>query len=938
MTSSYGNVIGTPRDQLPDISDTNYLATDADLTESVNEQIDQNIKDTKQFYDDMIEIEKNRTQALDKRLQALNQFISSAGKFTKALEADRTSREIDNVQFAGDKKSIEKILELQKQEKKQDFHLMEMEGLIKSVFESSGGEVDLRANLDTAFETLSDIELSFNRDENIRTQLRTIDQSVINGGIDALLQDLAFDQITDPLLKNRIRKQAEQSVRNKIHVAMLEAGYDISSGSYKKQFLKIVQPGITQYLKDRNYAWESTYIAKLNAKRKQDFKNRIEDYIGAINTTPAEGQDLTLFSDKEGIGLIAQIKATYYPNDVNGQQKAMMFVADTVAELVKNEPKKIPHAEALLEKLVYSDRSTKTDHLNIKEYLNSIDFEKEPKRYSNVNQFVKTIEDAITEARKTEVQEDKKTHEEHIAAFKRDKYQPLIDKINTRPNRAVTRTEAFMLLTEFIGDEDLYNPADENKQIPDWLNNLFTKVDVGDMDAGVAERLKFAKLINDKSSIITGMILERKVANGGANKLETSDLLLAKRLEDILAAELVEGTTGPVSQLDIEIRNAGSVESFINGRLEEIRAKFNAGEYDGLGQRLLNDGAEKTEVLRQAYNKDPSLLYSKDVHDGEAIHLEKALAYIKSGGVLNPEVIQYFKSFRFSNLKDEFGNPLTAHEIMLARLKATGAFEEDDVFGKRLKKDLEYLSLEDKKYLLTNGTHGVHNIITKEGGKYAKQVLKNLESIYANGEYGNGMTGYNYYNTAPARNKYGTNISAQKFGHIISERDIKYIARVAEQHPNIEMGMYGITGKQFLEIYNQEGFKESFGIGKPGYGDLPWQKRQNFDGDFQDYLVLEIMRYNLQRSNSIRGMEFDDKGRYVTKLSHFNKDEIEAMNKIFPNLKNMSMNQLQNLSPEIAKLVLNEVRYNAEQKKVLEHKEKLTNRLDEVRDEFFTDK
>ena len=34
MTSSYGNVIGTPRDQLPDISDTNYLATDADLTES----------------------------------------------------------------------------------------------------------------------------------------------------------------------------------------------------------------------------------------------------------------------------------------------------------------------------------------------------------------------------------------------------------------------------------------------------------------------------------------------------------------------------------------------------------------------------------------------------------------------------------------------------------------------------------------------------------------------------------------------------------------------------------------------------------------------------------------------------------------------------------------------------------------------------------------
>ena len=240
---------------------------------------------------------------------------------------------------------------------------------------------------------------------------------------------------------------------------------------------------------------------------------------------------------------------------------------------------------------------------------------------------------------------------------------------------------------------------------------MWTKADMDGLDAGVAKRLEFAKLVNERSQFIQDMIKARKASQGLKSKLEPNDLLLAKRLQDILAAELIEGTTGPVSQLDIEIRKAGTPESFLNNRLEDLQTKFMNGEYDGLGVRLENDGVEKGEALRQAYNKDPSLLYSKDVHDGEAIHLEKALAYIKSGGVLNPEVIQYFKSFRFSNLKDEFGNPLTAHEIMLARLKATGAFEEDDVFGKRLKKDLEYLSLEDKKYLLTNGTHGVHNII-----------------------------------------------------------------------------------------------------------------------------------------------------------------------------------------------------------------------------------
>ena len=66
MTSSFdnfGNVVGTPRDKLPDISDTNYLRTEADLTEAVNKQIDENIKDTKEFYDDMMKIEENRYKA-----------------------------------------------------------------------------------------------------------------------------------------------------------------------------------------------------------------------------------------------------------------------------------------------------------------------------------------------------------------------------------------------------------------------------------------------------------------------------------------------------------------------------------------------------------------------------------------------------------------------------------------------------------------------------------------------------------------------------------------------------------------------------------------------------------------------------------------------------------------------------------------------------------
>ena len=56
MTSSFANVVGTPRDQLPDISKTNYLQTDADMTEATNNEIEKAKKDAEEFYNQMIRI------------------------------------------------------------------------------------------------------------------------------------------------------------------------------------------------------------------------------------------------------------------------------------------------------------------------------------------------------------------------------------------------------------------------------------------------------------------------------------------------------------------------------------------------------------------------------------------------------------------------------------------------------------------------------------------------------------------------------------------------------------------------------------------------------------------------------------------------------------------------------------------------------------------
>ena len=94
MTSSFQNVVGTPRDQVPDISNTNYLNTEADMTESVNKQIDDNIRDTKQFFDQMVELEELAASKFDKRLNAIESIIGSVGDIVKkrrAAEAEELS-------------------------------------------------------------------------------------------------------------------------------------------------------------------------------------------------------------------------------------------------------------------------------------------------------------------------------------------------------------------------------------------------------------------------------------------------------------------------------------------------------------------------------------------------------------------------------------------------------------------------------------------------------------------------------------------------------------------------------------------------------------------------------------------------------------------------------------------------------------------------------
>ena len=71
---------------------TNYLSTDADLTQSVNKEIDNNIKDTREFYDQMAELEKQRYDQRFDNLALLTDFIKSAAPIVKQAQQANDDR------------------------------------------------------------------------------------------------------------------------------------------------------------------------------------------------------------------------------------------------------------------------------------------------------------------------------------------------------------------------------------------------------------------------------------------------------------------------------------------------------------------------------------------------------------------------------------------------------------------------------------------------------------------------------------------------------------------------------------------------------------------------------------------------------------------------------------------------------------------------------
>ena len=909
MTSSYGNVIGTPQDEIPDISDTNYLATEADMTAAVNEQIDENIKDTKEFYNDMMKIEENRYKTRDRRLEAIYNITGKLAELYPT-EAERLEKKLNDYKLSQDRKNRNELVNRTDNETSYN-------GLKLAEF--------IGNNEDTRIPEVQEIltQLNFDLDEDV--DLKTFfakynDEEFIGSIYSSALQQLGHDQLTNVADGVEMRKFVQQLIRNKIHIEALKKGFNLESGRYEKNLLKIVQPSIDNIARRYGYALTTQINTNLKAEQKEILDDKIRVSATSINISPENGQDRTTFTDTK-FGIIKQISVAPTYGFNGDMSKANDYYFDKIAELLDNNKITVAQANAVLEDLPYSDAATKTDFANIRDYMASLNPESE--FFLKVSNRVKAVDDAIERKFETQNTEEGKIHKKLQRPY--EKEVKSLYELAAKNNRKVNAAEAFKIIQGYYGDPNLWVPNHPIKGIkPKFITDLETSIDyLGNKDVDV--QLKNAALVNGfDGAILKEVAIYKKKKVGG---LDAKDYFLATTLKDELKASLIRSEDpGGKSDFEIHVDNGNDPKLFVQTKLEEIIAKLNNGDYDAT--LVVNSSKlayQKQDLIKLHKDSQGSTVDSNTVYDGEAPWLEKSLLYVRSGGELHKEVIQWWSEFK---VKDKDGSLMRPRELMFRRLNALGVFEDDPQKGFYVDPRREFMTSDEMKFEDTNGLVGTMNLMTKnssiDGEPMGAKILQAF--AYKPAEEGRaGLTEYNYvdYGNNSKFDNFMDNLAAKIAPALGINEDMRItiqdlrlyrptvttfgglerpnlntdLYHIAQQNPDAKFGRYGITGKQIVELFDQPVFKKF----------LEDNPALQFDANFQDFLAFESIRFQLNQRNSIRGMKIEEGQLSVTDLTMFSETEIEAMKEIFPRLANYKFSQLNMLSKPVADLILTEL-------------------------------
>ena len=887
MTSSFQNVVGTPRDAIPDISATNYAQAGADLTKSQNNVINDNINKTKEHFKQMVEIEELAAKAFDTRLNALVSIAGAGSKIATSLikagqarEADGISRQAQNdfVQQGGELvKEIQNVAE----ENEYQFGESDAVGTIKG-----DKQISVKEQLDLRNGIIPDEDQFRNDDNFIKFYSQ---ESTLANNTELLYKQNAFKATSTDEFESYVNRNNLSYYRSAIYAQMERTGSKTVSKRFLKQLFREVQPKLNQ--NNEINRRQFLYDLKETVENNESYVTEQRVYtavMGAFVRDKESGKRLndTFFGPK---GIVAQIQNQY---NLPNRGMALDRTFEIIGTLVEKGTLPPEAAKEIYSNLQYSpDNEKGKTYDSYQAYVVAQKNQTTPFA-ANANARILKLSKVIQDVESKKIEFDLETRKQQANDFIIDKVIPAMYENRDRIGIAkLEESQVGAFYTEFIGS-DWY--LEGITPIPEILKTAQKETHTGGArDPQVVTTDKYKDHFDNVEKFVKNHVKE---VDAASDSLNNDDLRLVEHIMSAYKKDFYGERGQAIEILEAALAaDGGKGEYTLSSRRDEL-----LGTKDGSGNittgllsensikgfqttiaegpiKLADSGAQQYLDLKAKLQEDPSYFNTKQAFKGEPV--DRLFEFLDSGGTKNREIIAFYKNLNITKI-----NAKGEVEV----LSGTAAiYERGEILGmidpktKLVNPYAEiFQTIEDKNAFSKHPSdaQALRHLRTDEEQQWAK-VLK----IWSE-KSGPNTDVDSYKFDGAGRTKLSTPLS---------EMSLQEAINLAKSGKISQIGMYNFTADAMTYFENNA---ETLGL------DL----NSKMTEDLQSYLVIQRMREKTNRTNAIRGAVTKDTKDY-RRMINLNTEELKIINAVFPNLQNNYFASFENLQEDVAKILVSDL-------------------------------
>ena len=834
---TYSNIIGTPRDEIPDISDTNWKRTGADLSKAANAEITDNQAELKEFLADLGQIEKQIADDSSDVIAGLDKFLKAGVEFKRVRDSDKESRETIKRFRKLDETAKAKLNEL---ENLSELTELELEAeLRKLAIDETTGKVD-EAALEYLklkyFKTGEEIDF-----DGVKGVYDKHAPSAFNTNIE---DNFIYSSATEAQAVD-IGDRATKNILTKFYKDLKLKGIDINSREVQSYVNRHLLPELAKQQAQAISTYKQTTLKRYyqGVERKKD--NIIAEGLGSKSVIEhADGRKEVVHD-----GNIDDVLLKIQKIDGVNKQDALQILLDRLPQL-KNQL-----SSGSLQYLLNDAKIEHSSGVTIKGLDSELAHKLIKGNDGNVIQLKRLLADVqqTTEAVKKRVHGSYETWFRENTALNNGVH--LIDTANGK-NKVMQKVD------EYITDMKASGVDVTDIQIP----GFFFGDESTDSNVDFSAKANTFKDINNRSWETDW---QSKLGEGTTLPLEgTRDIQILKAKQYLYKQlELAKAANSTLDQAGWMYENYPLVIDKL------VKGDFEPDEND----ILILPTSERINLEADKFKKNPE----KWLNNTEVNSLEE------QQGIL--EGIRW-RNNNFQGPMPGYikvvgeANDMSGLKYLETRLKAMNMWSEKDE-NYQNPEDALKLSKEELKTLTIRPNFTKSHLILnpKDEDRTAEAtVLTILRKDKENRKVDH----------IGVKSGIDGNTAQLTLDWLIPGTEVRSVGKMyelAKTGKYDDFGIYGLTAEELIQAVDS------------GVVDM----EDDFDENTQDFLAINLVRVKANQQTSIQGAVTE--GYDWRRLINLNRAEKAAVLKFFPNLRGMSVNQFQDLQPDISLAILNDV-------------------------------